>query len=245
MSFEIMTLAQQPELFDQVQTINREAWPMFMKQAGVSDPYWSTLLEMFPDYQIVICDHDGRALAIGHMIPAVWDGTAAGLPGGWDNVLMQGLHGIDNPNTLSMLGAIVAPEHRGRGLGLAILRAMKSFAGEQGLETVIAPVRPPQKSHYPLTPIERYMRWTQTHRRQLPFDPWVRVHVLLGAKILRSAPCSMVITGSVAQWEEWADMRFPESGLYVVRDALHAIVIDCEQDVGRYEEPHIWVRYRL
>ena len=38
----------------------------------------------------------------------------------------------------------------------------------------------------------------------------------LGARIVRGAPASMRIEGTVAQWEDWASMAFPESGPYVV-----------------------------
>jgi glyoxylase-like metal-dependent hydrolase (beta-lactamase superfamily II) len=47
-------------------------------------------------------------------------------------------------------------------------------------------------------------------------DPWIRTHQRLGAAILAPAPRSMIITGTVAEWEEWAAMAFPETGGYVV-----------------------------
>ena len=35
-------------------------------------------------------------------------------------------------------------------------------------------------------------------------DPWIRTHQRLGATILAPAPRSMVITGTVGEWEDWA-----------------------------------------
>src|SRR2546430_2013824 len=81
-----------------------------------------------------------------------------------------------------------------------------------------APVRPTMKERYPLTPMDRYIRWTR--QDGLPFDPWIRVHHRLGAAILAVAPHSLVVTGAVAEWEEWTGMAFPETGDYVVPGAV-------------------------
>ena len=40
----------------------------------------------------------------------------------------------------------------------------------------------------------------------LCIDPWIRTHQRMGARVLASARRSMVIEGSVAEWEAWADM---------------------------------------
>lgn len=54
-----------------------------------------------------------------------------------------------------------------------------------------------------------------------------------------------MITGTVAQWEEWTGMSFPESGEYVVPGALQPITINREQDVGTYSDPNIWIRHSV
>lgn len=51
----------------------------------------------------------------------------------------------------------------------------------------------------------------------------------------------MTITGSVAEWEKWTGMRFPESGEYVVPGALRPVVVDLEEDLGLYEVPNVWM----
>jgi len=53
----------------------------------------------------------------------------------------------------------------------------------------------------------------------------------------------MIITGTVAEWEGWAAMAFPETGQYVVPDALDLVTIDREQDRGTYAESNLWVRH--
>lgn len=77
----------------------------------------------------------------------------------------------------------------------------------------------------------------------LHIDPWIRTHQLLGATILAPAPKAMTISGTVAEWEEWTGMAFPESSRYVVPDALDPVDIDREQDRGIYEETNLWMQH--
>jgi hypothetical protein len=53
----------------------------------------------------------------------------------------------------------------------------------------------------------------------------------------------MVITGTVANWADWAKMAFPQSGRYVVPDALDLVRVDRDADHGRYEETNLWMRH--
>ena len=69
----------------------------------------------------------------------------------------------------------------------------------------------------------------------------MRVHWRLGAEQFTPMPHSLVVTGTVADWEQWTGMAFPESGLYVVPGALQPVEIDREQDLGRYEDPNVWM----
>ena len=94
-----------------------------------------------------------------------------------------------------------------------------------------------------LTDAARYIQW-QTDEG-LPFGPWLRVHVRLGGEIVKVCPRAMRITGSVAQWEEWTGMRFPESGKYVVPGGLIPVEIDCEKDRGLYVEPNVWMGHPI
>jgi hypothetical protein len=55
----------------------------------------------------------------------------------------------------------------------------------------------------------------------------------------------MVITGTIAEWERWASMAFPESGTYVVPGALVPVDIDRSADVGTYHDPNVWIVHEL
>jgi hypothetical protein len=76
-------------------------------------------------------------------------------------------------------------------------------------------------------------------------DPWLRTHERVGAPIVKVAPESMRVLGTVAEWEEWAGMTFPETGSYVVPGALVPIEVDRERDQGLYVEPNVWMVHSL
>ncbi|HSI96884.1 MAG TPA: hypothetical protein VK926_00850 [Gaiellaceae bacterium] len=104
-------------------------------------------------------------------------------------------------------------------------------------------MRPSRKARYPLVPIDRYAHWET--EEGLPFDPWLRTHARLGARIIRLCELPMTITGTVARWEEWARKDFPESGEHVVPGALVLVSIDRGDDVGTYVEPNVWMHHAL
>jgi hypothetical protein len=95
------------------------------------------------------------------------------------------------------------------------------------------------KEQYPLMAIERYVRWRREDGQ--PFDPWMRIHERLGARVAVPLPRSMQITGTVGEWETWTGMAFPESGDYVFPQGLALVHIDRSTDTGSYWEPNIWM----
>ena len=242
-SLEIATLKLRPELEEQVELLHEDTWDTFLEGAPWRD--WDSLFDVFADFQLTLCDRDDL-IGVGHTVPFVWDGTTSDLPATLDGVIERALadrrHG-SVPTTLSALAAIVAPGHRNQGLSSAVVRAMLSLAADHKLESLVAPVGPILKHLYPLTPMERYVRWKRPD--ESPFDPWIRVHWRLGAEVLCVAPATAISTGTVAEWEAWTGMQFPESGAYVVPGALQPVEIDRERDVGRYEDPGVWMRHPI
>jgi hypothetical protein len=171
-----------------------------------------------------------------------WDGTADGLPAGIDGAIERGFE-EGGANVLCALVIMVPAVRQGQGASRVALEGMIAIAREHGLESLIAPVRPSWKERYPLATIERYAGWTREDG--LPFDPWMRVHARLGGEILKPEPRSLRITGSVAEWESWTEMAFPESGEYVFPRGLATVAIDRESEVGRYWEPNVWMQHRV
>ena len=145
-------------------------------------------------------------------------------------------------DTLVVCAAIVTPSLKGRGLAGEVITALRRAAGEAGLARVVAPVRPTTKARYPLTPIEAFMAWKREDGMSL--DPWIRTHQRLGAEIVAAAPVSQTMTGTVAEWERWSGMAFPESGDYVIPDGLSLLTVDRSADQGVYREHNVWMRHR-
>jgi len=139
-------------------------------------------------------------------------------------------------------GVEVLPEHQAGGLSRVLLEALRDRAAAGGFERLAVPLRPSWKERYPLTPIERYVRGTRADG--LPLDPWIRVHVRLGGEVLRPAPRSLLISGTVAEWERSTGLAFPESGEYVFPQGLGPVRIDREADRGTYWEPNVWIGHR-
>jgi len=247
MTLKIVTHAQRPDLLDRWYSVIRQVWPVFMGKDVICNTYWHGLEEYFPECQTyLIDDQTDELVGKGTTVPVAWDGTVEGLPGGVDDVLLAAIRDHDAqppPTVLCALQAGVLPDHRGTGLSTVIIGAMRDIAARLDLPDLIAPVRPNQKSLYPLTPIERYATWRRPDG--LPLDPWLRVHARLGAEIVRIAERSMVIRGTASEWEAWTGLAFPDSGDYVVPGALVPITIDREGDQGLYVEPNVWMRHRL
>jgi hypothetical protein len=246
MGVVVVRHSDRPELRDRIEDLSSQVWPEYNRHGAVLNRYWDRLYDELPQFQFVLYDEErDDVLAEGHTIPCAWDGTPEGLGPGIDHVIASGfaLHDAGGrANALSALAAEVLPGQRGRGLSGVVLRAMVELAADAGLDNVVAPVRPNLKERYPLAPIERYAHWTDREGR--PFDPWIRVHVRAGGRIAAPAPRSLQITGSVADWESWTGLAYPESGDYVFPEGLAPLRVDVEADLGSYWEPNVWIVHR-
>jgi GNAT superfamily N-acetyltransferase len=240
---QIVLASERPDLQERAHEATAGIWPEYNLHGEVPNRYWERLDDVFPEFQFVLWDEESdEVLGQGHSIPLAWDGTPEGLPDGFDGLLSGAfaLHEAGGtPTMLSALAIEVAPAHQGRGTSRRMIEAMVDLARSHGFPGALAPLRPTWKERYPLVPIERYAAWTREDG--LPFDPWMRTHVRLGGLVLRPEPRSLAISGSVAEWEEWTGMAFPESGDYVFPRGLATVAIDREADVGRYWEPNVWM----
>jgi hypothetical protein len=145
-------------------------------------------------------------------------------------------------NALMAIAISISPAHKGRQLSSRMIQTFTDNARAKGLGNgVIAPVRPTWKERYPLIAIEEYMAWRRddgTH-----FDPWIRVHEVVGGEILAPAPRSMVIRGSAHEWEEWTGMAFPGDGAYIFPGCLAPVIFG--DGVGTHVEPNVWLLHRV
>ncbi len=245
MTTRIVTIAERPELADEG-IPDEEVWPEYNLHGDVTTLVWQRLYDELPGFQFVLVDGESdQVLAEGHTVPCWWDGDDDTLGSGLDDTLGNAFDRLDaggGANTLCAVAAEVPPRSQGRGLARALLQAMGTIADRHELTHLIAPVRPSWKERYPITPIERYVTWRWDDGRL--FDPWMRVHESLGARVGLTIPRSLRITGSVADWEGWTGLVFPESGSYVFPHGLAPVDIDHDAGTGRYWEPNVWMIHR-
>jgi hypothetical protein len=242
----LVSLAERPDLRDALNDHNGAVWPEFMLHDPVADHLWHHLDEDFPAFQLILLDAADVIVGTANSAPLHWDGTDAGLPDGWDDQMQRSVAGLLDgtpPDTLGAIQIVVNPRRQGSQLSGVMLAAMRSVGSEHGYGALVACVRPTLKHRYPTTPIERFARWTREDG--LPFDPWIRLHVRMGGRIVRASPESMTMRGTVAEWSSWTGMDFPESGDYIVPVAADVVHIDREADLGVYHDPNVWVVHEL
>jgi len=242
MTLVLHTAADRPDLWERG-VPSKSVWPEYNLHADVLNRWWGHLEEELPQFQYVLYDEArDEVVAEGQTGPLWWSGTDDSLPAGIDATIEQIFTQVragEPVNTLCALAAATPREGRARGLAEQLLESMRLIGERQGLRHLIAPVRPTLKERYPLTAIERYVRWRRDDGQL--FDPWMRIHERLGARVGAPLPRSMQITGTVGEWETWTGMAFPESGDYVFPEGLAPVHIDRSADRGSYWEPNVWM----
>jgi hypothetical protein len=241
----ITTLAERPELLQKLQEFSG-SWPKFMQQDPIGNSLMGRVPELFPEHCLLAIE-DGELVAHGRSIPFVFpDEDRTELPaGGWDRVLQWGVADHRKgrtPNVSSALEIAIKASHLGRGLSHEMLAVMRRTVQAKGHKTLYAPVRPngKQDANQPMT---EYIQ--QFREDGLPVDPWLRVHVKAGAKILKVAPTSMVMSGSLEEWRDWTGLPFDQTGEVIVPKALVPVHCSVEHNHAVYVEPNVWVQHDL
>jgi hypothetical protein len=228
--------------------ITDASWPEFMLHDPIANENWHELFDRFADYQFALLDREtNRMAAMANSLPFYWDQPLEELPeGGWDWVFLKAIEDHKQgtpPNIQSAIQINIHPDYRSQRLSSRMVQAMRAIGQSKGFKYLVAPVRPNEKSKYPLISIDDYIKWK--NEEGLPFDAWLRVHVRAGARIIKPCHEAMTIPGTCADWEEWTGLKFPQSGNYVVSGALNPIEINIEKDQGIYIEPNVWIVHEV
>ena len=250
----VCTLAERPELRAQLFSAEfHSAWPEFVRHDPAASLYYGeSALDRYLDFALAAVDKDApdRVIARGFSVPIAFrDGTAGRdqLPlGGWDAVIRWAdadWRAGRRSTVVSALEITVLAPYRGRGIAQLMLQAMIANMWARGFGDLYAPLRPSDKHKEPLVPFADYV--ARTRGDGLPEDPWLRAHVRAGGRIVRIAPYSMVIAGTLAEWSEWTGMDFARNGDIVVPGALAPVHVSREADHAVYVEPNLWVHHRV
>ena len=221
-------------------------WPRFMTQDETGGFFYGYEFDRYPEYQLLAVDTDtGEAVAKAYSVPLSRTGPiAGGLPEhGWDWAVRQATHDRlrgTAPTLVSALEIMVRPDLRGHGLSARMLAALRANTAARGFTDLIAPVRPTGAQGRPLDGYAYEQR-----PDGLPVDPWLRVHVRAGGRIVNVAHTSMVMVGTLEDWRRWTGLPFDTTGPVTVPQALAPV--HCDVDAGRavYVEPNVWVHHRL
>ncbi len=224
-------------------------WPRFMLEDPIANLYLAEgRFERFYDFMLVVFDEAqpdkllGRALSVPF---AFGTDDRPELPdGGWDTVVRwadQDAFTGRTPNTVSALEMTLHPDASGRGVSAWVVEALKENAARQDFRELVAPVRPNQKHREPLTPMRDYV--DRTRADGLPTDPWLRTHIRIGGEIVKIAPRSMVVAGTLSEWRAWTGEPFDQDGSVTVPGALVPVHVSLEQNCAVYAEPNVWVRH--
>jgi GNAT superfamily N-acetyltransferase len=243
MSFVVVSRAERPDLREAMNELPT-SWPRFMMEDPAS--WMMSLLNDHPAFQLALLDGD-RVVAKANSVPFAWDGDEASLPDtGWDTVLARGVIGGARgrtPTALSALEIAIDPAWQGKGLSRVMVDGLRAAAVGAGFCDLVAPVRPSRKSDRPDQPMAEYV--ARMRADGLPEDPWLRVHVRAGGRVVRVCPASMVIPGTLAQWREWTGLPFDRDGEVTVPGALTPVHVSLAHDHAVYVEPNVWVRHRV
>lgn len=228
------------------QELGSKSWPEFMQHDEIAVRYWPSLYTLFNNYQFAVLEGD-KVVGIGNSIPLFWNSKIENLPEeGFDWAMCKANSDLSEktkPNTLVALQILINKDFRGKGISAEMINIMKGIAIQNNFDSLALPVRPTLKCNYPNTTIEEYIQWKNDDGNA--FDPWIRIHLKMGADLIKICKKSMVIKGTVAEWESWTGMTFPKSGHFIADGALNPIEINLEKNVGIYTEPNVWMAYNL
>lgn len=242
---EVVRLVDRPDLTAGFWELT-DLWPAFLLEDPIADLYFGQL-DRHADHVLLAVDGDGQVLARALGVPFAMSedvGRPELPPNGWDGVIRWSW--LDQladraPTHLSALEITVAPHARGSGLADRLLEALRDTARHRGLRGYVAPVRPSRRHLEPEVDMRSYV--ARTRDDGLPEDPWLRLHVRAGGRIVSVCPTSMTIAGTMAQWRTWTGHPFDADGPTQIDGALAPVHVDRFNDHAVYVEPNVWVTH--
>lgn len=241
----IRTRADSPELKRAAKAIEHASWNHlgYLNYTRAHYGLYDELLDTYPEFQLCLMDgNSDYPVAVANCVPLARSGSDDLPPEGWDWLVETAAaqHGLQH-NFLGALAISVPVVHRGKGYATRMIRELRALAERKGYKGVVAPVRPSAKDRHPGVPIADYINWTDDTGRL--YDPWLRSHVSSGGVIVGPCERSMVVEEPIPFWETWARQRLDKSGDYTIDGALAPVSINVDEQLGRYEEPNVWVAY--
>lgn len=235
--FTFKSYTEAPEFMQQAHELGGELTPAFLLSDPVSTDLWPRLSIDYAEHQLAVID-ETRQTAIGvvNSIPLPWSRPLSELPDeGWDWALANA---NASGNWQCALLAAILPEYRGRGLAEQALTAAKQLGRRFGHQGMLVPVRPTRKSEFVHMPMTEYLE--KRKEDGTLFDPWIRLHLTLGAELLHVCQRAMSIKLTWDQWIEYGAEPSSEADELVIADGLVPIRRQAD-GTGLYVEPNVWM----
>lgn len=243
----ITTLAERLDLLPQLDAFP-DTWPEFLYHSS-SAVLYGAAVTAHARYCLIAVDPAApdELVAKACAVPFGWAGDPDRdlPPDGYDGVLARASADLVAGRRGNLVGAIevvVRAERRGTGISRLMLDAVRRNVRALGHTSLVVPVRPTRKHEHPEVPMAEYVGWTRDDG--LPADPWLRVHVRAGARVVGVAPRSMMVAGSLAEWRGWTGLPFDGAGPVTVPGALVPAYCRTDADSVVYVEPNVWVHHR-
>ncbi len=240
------TLKDDPKLSNIQFETEREIWPEIMHHDLVANNHWHELEKSFPEYQLFLMDKND-VVGFGNCMPFQWNYPLVFLPQkGWDWLFLKSLNDFEKnrkPNVLGGLQITIRKKYQGNSYSKVIINKIRETGKLKGLDKLIIPVRPVLKSEFPLMPMRKYIKLL--NEKKEIYDPWLRAHIRLGAKIIGPCRKSMTIRGSVEECEKWIGKKFVSSGKYIIDGATSPLIINTSNNTGTYYDENVWVYHNL
>ncbi|WP_213453359.1 GNAT family N-acetyltransferase [Rhizomonospora bruguierae] len=245
-SLTLTTLAERSDLADRWDDFPG-AWPEFLFHDAVAEALYAGLVAAHPDLCVLALEEGEPDRPVGKGCALPFTPGDGALPAtGYDAVLLgaaadrlAGRRGT----RISAVEIVVRADRRGRGLSAGLLDALRRVAARRGYRELLAPVRPTGKHLVPEEPMGTYAH--RTRPDGLPADPWLRTHVRAGGVLREVAPCSMTVTGTLAQWRAWTGLPFDAPGAVTVPGALVPVHCVPDEDRAVYVEPNVWLTHSV
>ncbi|RPB22801.1 hypothetical protein L211DRAFT_869001 [Terfezia boudieri ATCC MYA-4762] len=170
-------------------------------------------------------------------------------------------------NALSALSVAIDPDYRasklsGIDLAAEMLKGLKRIAENQGFEALVVPVRPTRKGAggNVWVDMDRYIRCrrgedpptkilsggeNKQQEEELEmmdqkdlYDPWLRKHIEMGAKMVKVCWESAIIESAVEDWEKWTGVSFKVPSVNPYRCIKRGKEMDMGQSEGDKEESY-------
>jgi len=245
MNYIVCEKSKRPDLLDRVNELNNSAWPKFVDGENVMRTYWGFIKDKFPDHQLLLLIDD-KVAAVINTAAFYWDKEDEEIDDGgiyWAlKRISHDYYSNIRPNTLMALQVIINPIFRGKGLSYYCVKELIRFGKMKNYQRLVIPLRPSMKHKYPLIKAADYMEWRDEY--DLPYDPWLRVHVKFGAKLVKKCK-GICVAGTKKDWECWTGLKFLSAGDYVIPGGLNTVRFEPREKLMIYEQENVWAIHNL